>query len=409
MKQSTVMTMEKFSTEERNLLIIQSIDALVHSMAGIFLTVFVFVNSDTQTTILFNLIGFAGLVFWFVLSGVTLKYVSSGSLIKTALLSSALFYLWIFIAKENAITNLIPLALLSGFTMGNYWAAFNLNQYIHTHQKRRVQYFGSGLALMNGAQAIGPLIGGAIIYAGNAYLPFIAHAGYALLFFVVFVILFVMTVLIGKLPTHELVQFSYSQIIHHKRQKHWLLVLAQQATLGLYDVSLGTVLAILTYLILKGEILIGMSQTITFILGSIGSIAASRYLQWNHRLYWIGAVGLCIGILLLALFTNFSGLIAFIVITGITAPFLNAWSSTVYFQSLDKYSGNWNNKYYLMMERDIALGLPRVASYFFLYFFVQLGNQVDLARKWLYVLAIFPLLIGYLLKRYDALSQKTYE
>ena len=93
--------MEEFNREELNLLIIKAIDALIRSMAGIFLTVFFFLNSDLKTTILFSLISYFGLVFWYALSGVTLKYISSGSLIKFVLFCSALFYFWIFLAKEN--------------------------------------------------------------------------------------------------------------------------------------------------------------------------------------------------------------------------------------------------------------------------------------------------------------------
>ena len=225
--------MSKFSQEERNLLIIQTVDAFIHSMAGIFLTVFLFVNSDLQTTLLFSLITFIFLLFWYVLSGITLQYVSSGSLIRFSLFCSSLFYLWIFIVKEDAIRYLIPLAIFNGFRAGNYWAAFNLNQYIFTHQSRRVKYFGSGSALINLFQAVGPLIGGIIISLGKQDLPYISFAGYAMLFFIVALLLLGLAIIIGKLPKHDKVKFSYQQIIRHIHPVHPNLLTEQSISVSI--------------------------------------------------------------------------------------------------------------------------------------------------------------------------------
>ncbi|OGF99416.1 hypothetical protein A2153_00855 [Candidatus Gottesmanbacteria bacterium RBG_16_38_7b] len=344
------------------------------------------------------------MVFWYALSGITLKYISSGILIKFVLFCSALFYLWIFLTKENSINYLFPLGFLNGFIMGNYWSALNLNQYIFTHQQRRIKYFGLSLALMNLFQAIGPAIGGVIIFLGNRYLSFINFAGYSLLFLSVSLILFGLSLLVGKLPRHDKIDFSYKQIVKSKRKKDWKLILLQQAVLGSYDTSLMIVVIILSFVIVKHEIILGYTQTLAFILGSIGGLMGAKYLQVNNNLYWIGSIGIFVGILIFALFQNLFGLLLFILITGLTAPFLDTWVSTIYFQALDKNIVNWQKQYYLMIERDLILGLTRVVSLLLLFLLINTGNQIKLARIWLYILLFLPLILGLLIREYEKLK-----
>ncbi|MCX6794115.1 MAG: hypothetical protein NTY06_03345, partial [Candidatus Gottesmanbacteria bacterium] len=148
--------MASLSSEERKLLIIQGLDILAYALAGVFVTVFFFTNSDLRTA-------FASMTFFFGFAGWALKKVSSGFLMKVGLIASVIYFLLLFYLKEKSIAYLIPLGILDGFTGAAYWAGYNLNQYILTHQGRRMQYFGWGSAVVNVASALGPLIGGLII------------------------------------------------------------------------------------------------------------------------------------------------------------------------------------------------------------------------------------------------------
>mgnify|MGYP001592159933 CR=1 FL=1 len=216
-----------------------------------------------------------------VLSGWTLKYVRSGTVIRLTLFGAAIFYFLLFYLREGAITYLIPLALFNGFTGGNYRAAFNLNQYIYTSKDKRIKYFGTAIALINVLQAIGPLIGGAIItYTGSL--------GYSLLFLLVSLILGISAILIGRLPQHEAIAFKFRDLFAHRRSIAWKYVLSLNAVSGLFDVALGTVTGVLIYLIVKKEVILGATQTGAFLLGALGSMIAIQVLHKSSRYYWIG-------------------------------------------------------------------------------------------------------------------------
>ena len=396
--------MARLSNSERNLIIVQGFVFFASSLASIFVTVFLFQHSDLKTTLLFKLVSLSTLLFFYVVSGWTLKKIQSGLVIKLTLLSAALFYFLLFVLRDKAVNFIIPLALLDGFGAGNYWAAFNFNQYLFTRKRKRIKYFGSLTAVINFTQAIAPLIGGLVISLGKSHSLFNRDAGYTVLFFLVFVLWMVSIVVIGKLPRHEMFLFSFSDLIKHQRSKRWKLVLWQNAFLGLYDISLGTISSILIYIIVKQELILGITRTALYLLGAIGSLLAIRTLKRKSGSYWIGSFGLASGIGLFAFNQNLFGLLFFVIITGITSPFLNTWLSTINLQAIDDEPKHWKQKYHLLIERDIALGIPRIISFLFLYFFIQGGDQVQLAKDWLYLLPILPIVIGLLLKKYQAIK-----
>ena len=391
--------MSVFNQEEKNLMLIQAMDYFSAALAGIFVTVYFYSHSDLKTTIFYNLIVYITLLFFYVASGWTLKKVSSAFLIRVGLFGSALFYLALFLLKEQSVRFIIPLGLLSGFSAGNYWAGLNLNQYIFTNKEKRVEYFGSVTGIINFLSAIAPFIGGTIISLFISFSMFGREAGYSFLFFIVFMLLIVMVFLVGKLPSHAIPNFSYKHIISHKRSKNWKLILWQEIFLGFYDTSLGLVISILFFLILKNEFNLGGTQTIAYILGALGSIISIKVLNKNKNFYWLGSLGLAIGIGLFALWQNWFGIIFYIIITGFFAPFLNNWLSTIYFKAMDEVDIHWTEKYHLMLERDIALGIPRILSFLFLFIFLQFGDQIKLAQLWLYLLPFIPLIIGLLLNK----------
>ncbi|OGK24166.1 hypothetical protein A3A46_00450 [Candidatus Roizmanbacteria bacterium RIFCSPLOWO2_01_FULL_37_13] len=395
-----------FNREEKNLMFIQALSYFSAALAGIFVTVYFFSHSDLKTTIFYNLILYITLLFFYVASGWTLRIVSSAFLIRISLFSSALFYLALFLLKEQSVKFIIPLGLLSGFSAGNYWAGFNLNQYLFTNKENRVEYFGSVTGIINFLSAFAPFIGGAIISLFISFNMFGREAGYSFLFLLVFILLIIMVFLVGKLPSHEIPNFSYRHIIFHKRSRNWILLLWQQIFLGLYDTSSGLVIGILFFLILKNEFNLGGTQTIAYVLGALGSIISIKILNKNKNFYWVGSLGLAIGIGLFALLKNWYGIILYIIVTGFCAPFLNNWLSNIYFKTMDEIDTHWTEKYHLMLERDIALGIPRILSFLFLFIFVQFGDQIKLAQFWLYFLPFFPLILGLLLNKMSYESKK---
>ncbi len=388
--------MKSLSVGERQLLFIQTFDILAYMIASVFVTLFFYSHSDLATTALFRAVMFASMTIFFGLSGKLLRYVSSGVLIRMGIVGGALYFLLLFLLREESVDWFVPLGILDGFAGGVFWAGFNLNQYILSSAGRRVAYFGWGQALFQLAVGLGPAIGGAIItMAGSTTLG--KTGGYVTLFIVVSLLLLLVAILVGKLPGHEMPAFRYRHILYHRRSRLWKIVLAQQAALGLYDVSLGTVLSILYYLIVQHEGKLGLMYSVGALLAALSSIAVTRLLVRFPQSFWIGAVGSAIAITLFALQPNALGVWLIIAVSGLTVPFMMTKFSTAYFDALDRAPGSWQHKFHLMIERDGILGIFRTISYILLFLLLQFGDEITIARSLLFVLPVLPLTIGALL------------
>ena len=397
--------MKSLSQDERKLLIIQGLDILAYSLASIFVTVFFFANSDLKTTVLYRAISFASMAFFMGAAGWTLRKFSSGLHMKVALFSGAFYYFLLFLLRQESVHYIIPLAILDGFTGGWYWAGFNLNQYILSHSGRRVEYFGWALALVNLAQAVGPAVGGLIIaFAGASALG--VMGGYGTLFLLVSIIIAGITLLIGKLPTHELPAFRYRHLLEHKRSREWKLVLGQQGVNGLYDVASNTVIGVLLYTIIHEEAKLGVTLAVASVIGMISSLGAIRLLTRFGWSYWIGAVGLGLSLILFALFQNWSGVVLFLILSALTVPLLQTRMSTTFYEALDHAPGTWQDKYHFLLERDVVLAVLRMVSYIDLYGILLFGNEITLARSWLLILPIVPLFIAFLLHKSSVLASQ---
>ena len=389
--------MTVLSRDERNLIIIQGLDYFASGLAWIFVTIFLFAHSDLRTTIFFQLWSFISLLVFVVSSGWILRKISSGLMMKIGIACGALFYFLLFLLQGKTVQYLIPLAIFSGFGSAMFWMSFNYNQYIFSNSGSREHYFGYANAVISFLSAIAPFLGGAIITVAGTTLYFGISAGYAILFLFVSLLLFSIVLFIGKLPSHETQLFFYHDLFTKNHSIAWRLVLWQQAFLGLYDTALGTVTGILFYLIIRQELWIGVAQSAGYLLGTIGGIASAKLLGKRPWLFWVGSIGLSLGILIFAYAQNLIGLWLFVIVSGFTIPFLNTSISTMMFQAMDAVGEHWRHKYHFLLERDIVLGILRVVSYLFLYIYLSYGDQVTLAKQWLYILPILPLSIGILL------------
>ena len=152
------------------------------SLSSIFVSVFIFTNSDFRLTLAQLIILNLSLLFFYMMSGIIFRKIQSRSLIKLSLAVSMIYFLSLFILKEKAIGYIIPLSIFSGFGGGIYWASFNLNQYAFSDKNSRIKYFGWSQAVLNIFQAIAPILGGTIIWATSDKILFGVKVGYSMLF-----------------------------------------------------------------------------------------------------------------------------------------------------------------------------------------------------------------------------------
>ena len=138
--------MALLNTEERHLVIIEGLDFFAYQLAGVFVTVFLFTNSDLKTTFLYRLIAFTSLLFFHVLSGWTLRKVSSGSLMRIGVVSGAIYFLLLFLLQGRAIQYIIPLAYLTDLVQeitGQRWHGFRSTKRLRSALFYRIPASGS--------------------------------------------------------------------------------------------------------------------------------------------------------------------------------------------------------------------------------------------------------------------------
>ena len=393
--------MPRFNREEKSLIVIQALIYFASALANVFVNIFFFSRSDLKTTVLYTLIALIFLLIFYTLSGRSLKKVSAGFLIKLGIMAWAVFYFLMFYLRSESIHYVIWLGALNGFAGGNFWAGFNLSQYINTNKDKRVEYFGSSVGVVSFLQAMAPFIGGAIINIAYFRQWFGQDANYGALFLLVSLIFLTAFFVVRRLPIHNISLFSYKDVIYHQRSKQWKLILSQWTLFGLFDSSFGVVGGIMYYLILKKELLVGSAQTAGLLLGAAGSIISIILLRKKAGYYWVGALGFSAGLAGFALFQNLFGLVFYVIVGGITTPFLTNWLAVVLLRAIDKVEKPWQEKYQFLLEKDMCLGTARVLSMSFLFCFIQFGNQVTFARYWLYFVPFVPLFIGMLLWRYQ--------
>lgn len=380
--------------EETALIKSQTIFFFTSALAGLFLNVFLFKIGSLESVVKFHLTSLVFLLFWYLLSGWLFKKWNSKVFMKLGFFSFLLLYLLLFTLKEKSIYFLFLLGLFHGTGHGNFWSANNLTQYVSTYEKTRLHFFGRQSFWLSIASAMGPIIGGLIITSSRV-VTFTNNIGYTTLFLVVAFLMFYLFLLADKIPSFTGIRFSLKDILTHRRSRNWKLVLVQQGLAGLWDVSFVGISGILIYLIVKEEIILGAVNTTSAFIFALASLLAAKQLQKTKQYFILGTVLAPIGLLLFAWQQNWLGILCLLFINNIFLPYLNIPASSLIYDEIDKVKKRWQEKYHFLIERDLVLGIARISTYLvLLYFFVGAPDQVSIARSWIYLIPVFPFLMG---------------
>lgn len=381
--------------DEKSLIQVQALNSFATALASIFLQIYIFRLTGFVGVVFFNLSTYIFLLTFYTLSGFLLRRFSTNTLILGGIFLNVFLYLLLIVLKQNAVNYLFSLGIVNGIGSGLYWSGFNLSQYIHTSSRTRDDYFGKGSSFIYVGSSIGPLLGGLIVASLNSFFHF-PYVGYYALFSIVVLINLSLFFIAYKLPAYKGVQFSVKQLFIEKSKK-WRLVLQQNVVLGLWDLAFFTLTSILLFQIIKSEAGVGLVRALILILAAVVSFFAGKFLSRFKRLYLLGAIGTALSIAIFAFSQNLSGVIILGFVYGISSPFLNIPLSSATLNTIDENKKSWQEKYHMFLERDGVLGFARVISYFVLYFLFLSFDKTDVAKNWLIVISVFPLILGLLL------------
>jgi|Napbiome12C3dose_1001474.scaffolds.fasta_scaffold00001_144 YQGE family putative transporter len=382
------------SQEEKQLIILNGVFFFTVSIAGIFVNLFLFQLGGFQSVVTYGLVNITSLLIIYFLSGYLLKKYSSKALIRSGLLLFMISYTALFLLGEKAVTFLIPLGIIQGLANGCYWPGNNLTQYIATHNQSRNEYFGKLFFYMNIGSAFGPILGGLIIYFFGLYsLKFV---GYGFVFFLVALLFAVLLWITNNFPAHKGSQFSFQGILKHKRLFKWRIVLIQQFLYGLFDVSFAAISTVLIFLFLKEEFSVGAVNTVSTLVFAGANFLAIRLLKRYKWIYVLGMFFSTLGLFLFGISRTWLGIFGLIFLSNSFMPLLNITASKGFYDTIDSVKEDWKSKYHFLVEREIALDGGRILIYAVLLFLFTPDNQVNVAKTWILVIPLLPLLIGLL-------------
>lgn len=382
------------SKEEKLLLKLMGFFFFTQALAGIFLSVFLFQLGGFKTVAVYWLITLITLFIVYVSSGYLLKKYSSVDLIRFGFLFFSILYGLLFILGESSINFLVLLGILNGLGGGNFWAGNNLTQYIATHEHSRHEYFGKLNFSMNLGWSVGPILGGATIHFFK--ILNLEDIGYGVLFLTVALLFTFLFFFVQQLPKHTGIAFSLRDIISHKRNVSWKIVLGQQFLYGLFDNAFAVFSAVIIFLIVKEEFILGSVSTVSTVVYALANILAIRLLRQYKYSYLVGAIFSSLGLFLFGWLGNWLGIASLILINNAFLPLLNITTAKAIYDVMDKSRESWQDKYHFLVERDSILGFGRILSYILLLLFFAQGDQLAVAKTWILIIPIFPLAIGIL-------------
>lgn len=367
---------------------------LANSLSGVFLNLYLFKLGGFHAIVSYGVISLIVLFIFFFISGKFLQSFSTQDLVKTGFVFFCIVFALLFVLKEQSIHYLYILSILNGIGLGTFWPGINLSSYIVSHEHTRNKYFGNMNFLMNLSQSIGPVISGLIIYS-SGYL-YTKNIGYTFVFFLVFCVMFYLFFYSSKLPCYSGIQFAVKHLVKHKRKASWNIVLTQQFLYGLFDVAFGAFSGVLIFFIVNNEFSLGVVNAVSTCIFAVSSLFAGRILQKHRHAFILGALFSSVGLLIFALQQNWLGIISLMVFNNMFIPYLNIPTSKAILDVIDKEQEPWQEKYHFLIERDSVLGLGRIINYIVLLLIFTQSNQIEIAKKWILLVPIFPLLIGIL-------------
>ena len=381
--------------EAAALLAINGIFWFALSLGGIFLQVFLFTLGGFRAVVEYNLVSACFVVVFYIISGWLLGRIASKNLLLLGVGAYILLFLLLFLFREQSLALLIPLGALNGIAMGTFWAAMNLLQYIFTTDEMRHAFFGRQNFLLSVTGGIAPILGGVIISLAGTLVT--KEFGYSFVFFLVVLLMAAVYGKARKLPNHEPMDFSVRDVSWHKRSRLWKLVLAQEVFYGIFDFMFSAFAAVIIFLIVKEEFVLGAVNASGAIIAAVAALAASAALAKKHTSFIAVSAVAAVGIGLFAGEQNWWGLLALTFLFNAAMPILNVATAKTFFDIVDRSGGHWQKKYHLFLEREMALGVGRIASLLLFFLLVNDKNQYDIARKAVGLLALAPLCIGLVL------------
>jgi len=346
---------------ENHLIGVQGVFAAASAIASVFLSLYLFKVGGFRTIAWFFLAQYAFMPVAFTMSGYVMRRRSTKDVIRLGLLILCGVYVTLLALGEDARHVSFLLGALAGIGEGTYWPGINLSEYIATHATTRNLYYGKLFAVSNVASVVGlPLSGVTVAVAGHLATP---RAGYYVLFGILVGMLLLTHRLGAGIDQWSGLRFGVRDFVEHARSREWRLVIAQNVLRGLWAYALPAYSAVLLYLIVRGELSLGLLSAVTTVLVGAASFVAGRTLQRRPTTFLLGAAVVPVGMLGFAYQQNWLGIACYVVLIMSFDPFAQNATYKAMYDVMERSGRRWQDAYHFIVEREIAWNTGRVISF----------------------------------------------
>ncbi|WP_010271634.1 MFS transporter [Paenibacillus senegalensis] len=197
--------------------------------------------------------------------------------LRISLLLHMLFFVLVLAMGENIVPRYGLIALCQGLATGFYWAGILVLLYDVSAKLNRVRYVGISTVTLTTASFFGPLAGGWIIGGRNDLSGYLYAFALTL---AVFVVVFILSMMIGKQPPRRRRYLLYLAPAMAKRNPLWKKMLALWFCSGFLEGLALFIPALLLYEVFERENIVSIALAATTLI----SVAASWYMSRRGRM-----------------------------------------------------------------------------------------------------------------------------
>lgn len=353
---------KRLSGQARLSLFIHWCFQLGSSMSAVFLNLYLWRLTESLTVnALYNLILYGLTSFAFAVAGRWVKRNGSMPVIRLGVLSSALFYLLVVLARENVAAWYGLFAALNSVANAFYWSAYLVLMYDVSTPQNRLRYMSLNTIFFTLAGLMGPALAGFIISRTDSL------AGYAIMFSFAF-LTFAFTAAVS-FRLKPAASRSRGYYLRHmglviRKSRPYRNVLIGFVLFGAFQGILFFLPNILLYRVLSREDLVGYLTIVFSLTGIAASLFISRYGRDEHirKFLLAAAVGFTLAASMLLFGIRLWTVLAFMVLQSFFNPVHSNPVSSYYYQLIGQLPLKGELRVETVILREFALNAGRVLA-----------------------------------------------
>lgn len=353
---------KRLSREAFLSLVIHGCFQIGFAMSMIFLNLYLWRLTESLLVVaLYNGIQFFVMAFVFLYAGWWAKKKNSIVIYRLGILFNTIFYLFVFLAKQNVSDYFYLFAVMAAFGTGFYFAGYFTIVYDVTNHGNRLRYMGLQSVIGNLSQMLGPALAGIVISR------FVELTGYTIVFCAVYLLFtasFIGSFWIKVNNTHHKAYYIKFTRLIMRRYPKWKGALYGYYYVGLLEGMLIFLPPILLYSAFGREDSVGYANFALFSVSLLTSLIMSRYASNNKIVGYLVMTSsiFCVGAFALIRDLSVYSVITFMLLVSIAKPLHRNFLQAYFYRTVDQLPLKGDLKVESVVLMEVFLNIGRVTS-----------------------------------------------